>query len=70
MPPKPLPYPNRIRSLREARGFTQRGLAQAAGLSFTGVQGIESGKRADARRSTLLALARALEVSLDELAGE
>jgi transcriptional regulator with XRE-family HTH domain len=60
----------RVRRLREARGWSQQALAQAAGLSITVVALIEQGKREDPKLSTVAALARALGVGLDDLAGE
>jgi transcriptional regulator with XRE-family HTH domain len=52
---------------REAAGLTQQGLAVAAGLSVGIVSQTEQGASKDPRISTLSALARALEVSLDAL---
>lgn len=48
---------------RKARGMTQAGLAQAAGLSRMTVQRIESGD-IDPRLSTLLEMARVLGLEL------
>jgi transcriptional regulator with XRE-family HTH domain len=58
-----------LRAARERRSWSRETLAHAAGLSWAAVVQIESGRRADVRLSSLLALADALEVSLDELAG-
>ena len=56
----------RVRQLREARGWSQEGFAHEGGLgrSFTGA--IERGEK-DIRLSTLIKLARALGVSLSQL---
>jgi transcriptional regulator with XRE-family HTH domain len=58
-----------LRAARERRGWTREALAYHAGVSWAAIAQIESGRRSDARLSTLSALARALEVSLDHLAG-
>lgn len=59
----------RLKSFREAKGLTQRELAEEAGVGHSAVFHIEQGVRPDPRVSTLQALARALGVTLDELAG-
>ncbi len=59
----------RVKQLRSGAGLTQQGLAVAAGLSVSVVSQIEQGTNEDPRLSTLVALARALGVSLDNLAG-
>jgi transcriptional regulator with XRE-family HTH domain len=59
----------RLRRLREAAGLTQQELANQAGLSISAVTQTESGQKKDPRLSTVLALARVLGVTLDELAG-
>lgn len=52
-----------LRRLREERGLTQRGLALRAGLSITMVQNLERpSDGGNARLTTLLALAEALQV--------
>jgi transcriptional regulator with XRE-family HTH domain len=60
----------RVRALRLAAGMTQQQLAVAAGLALGGLAQIEQGTTRDPRVSTLRALAKALGVTLDELAGE
>jgi transcriptional regulator with XRE-family HTH domain len=60
---------DRLRSFRAAAGLTQQQLATAAKLSVSVVTQIEQGKTDDPRLSTLRALAKALGVSLDKLAG-
>jgi transcriptional regulator with XRE-family HTH domain len=59
-----------LKSLREAAGISQQELAMKSGLSMSVVAGTEQGRRTDPRLSTLLALANALGVSLDALAGK
>lgn len=54
-----LQFGARVLSIREARGYTHRQVAQGGGLSVTQVQRLESGSR-EPRYSTVLALARGL----------
>jgi transcriptional regulator with XRE-family HTH domain len=55
--------------LRIAGDFSERGLAAAAGLGTTTVRNLLAGK-AEPRLSTMLALAKALELhSIEELLG-
>ena len=56
----------RIKELRTARGLTQLGLAEAAGLDKMAVSRIERGER-EPLFSTLRALARSLDVEPGEL---
>lgn len=56
---------DRLRELRRARGLTQEGLAERAGLSLAVVKKVERG--GDARLSTYHALARALRVTTSTL---
>lgn len=65
-----MPIKDRVKELRAAAGLTQQGLAMKSGLSISAVVQIESGKIPDPRMSTLRALAKALGVGLDELAGQ
>ena len=62
-------FSQRVRSLRTAAGLTQQQLATAAGLSVSLVAQIEQGTTGDPKLSTATALADALSVSLDVLAG-
>jgi transcriptional regulator with XRE-family HTH domain len=59
----------RVRELRVAAGLSQQALSNAAGLSTSVVSQLEQGTNLDPRLSTLLALADAMGVTLDELAG-
>jgi transcriptional regulator with XRE-family HTH domain len=59
----------RVRELRVAAGLSQQALSNAAGLSTSVVSQLEQGTNQDPRLSTLLALADAMGVTLDELAG-
>lgn len=58
----------RLRRLRQARGLSLAGLAQAAGLSKPSIWAWENGTTAP-RRTSLLALARALDVPEQQLSG-
>jgi transcriptional regulator with XRE-family HTH domain len=62
-------FANNVRGLRERKepGYSQEDLADAARLHRTEISKIERAQR-DPRLSTLLILADALGVSLDELA--
>jgi transcriptional regulator with XRE-family HTH domain len=59
----------RLRQLRTAAGLTQMNLAAKARVNVSIVSQIEQGTTTDPRVSTMRRLARALGVSLDELAG-
>jgi transcriptional regulator with XRE-family HTH domain len=56
----------RLRLLREQKGVSGRGLAELAGIGFSTVHRIETGKR-KARVETIERLAKALEVSVRDL---
>jgi transcriptional regulator with XRE-family HTH domain len=58
-----------LRAARERRGWTREALAYHAGVSWSAVVQIESGRRQDIRLSSLSALATALGVSVDHLIG-
>jgi transcriptional regulator with XRE-family HTH domain len=60
------PFADRLRAMRLARGLTQLELADLAGISHAGVYTIEAGRKRP-RRSTLLLIAGALDVSEAEL---
>lgn len=55
---------HQVRILREARGWTQQHLAEAAGLSLRTVQRVEAGEAAPSKE-TLLALSGALNANLE-----
>src|SRR5215470_15197978 len=57
-------FAGRLKELREGKGWTQRQLAEAAGLAVAGVQNIEQG-RTYPEWPTVLALCQALGVSCD-----
>lgn len=55
-----------LKKLREAKGLSTREFANIADIAYSQVWTLESGQ-GDPSLTTLLAVARALEVSLDEL---
>src|SRR5215471_3778803 len=59
---------NRVKSLRQARGWSQEELAQAAGLSRTGVSAIES-RRLVPSVAAAIGLSQALGCSVEEVFG-
>jgi transcriptional regulator with XRE-family HTH domain len=56
-----------VRAARGRRQWTREQLANESGLSFAAITQIESGRRAEIRVSSLVALAEALDVSVDYL---
>jgi DNA-binding XRE family transcriptional regulator len=65
---RPAGFPARLKALREARGLTQKALAARAKVSTPHLCFLELGKRVP-RLGVLVALADALRVTLDDLAG-
>ncbi|MEU4038924.1 helix-turn-helix domain-containing protein [Streptomyces collinus] len=58
----------RLRTAREQRGATLTGVSQATGISMSTLSRIETGRRKP-NLEVLLQLAKAYDISLDELAG-
>lgn len=58
---------SRVKKLRDSRGFTQMRLAIEAGLSLSVVSQIEQARIPDPRGSTLVRIAEALGVKVDDL---
>lgn len=58
-----------LKSARQRLGWSRETLAHHAGLSSAAITQIESGRRAEVRASSLVALAGALGVSVDYLVG-
>ena len=56
--------------LRKAKGWSQRELSRRSGLSLGAARLVEEGLRPDPQMSTLVALAAALDVPLNELLGD
>lgn len=57
----------KIKELREKRGWTQEQLAEKAGLSRVAISLIETGKTKEVMSGTIKALALALEVPVDDI---
>jgi transcriptional regulator with XRE-family HTH domain len=57
----------RVRAARERLGWTREALAFHAGVSWSAIAQVETGRRTNVRPSTLVALARATGVSIDYL---
>ena len=60
----------RICEERMTRHFTQRQLAAKAGLSWDGLKSVEQGRRPNPGIFTVLRIADALGITLDELINE
>lgn len=58
-----------VRTARARRGWSREALAFHAGVSWSAIAQIETGRRKDPHTSSLLALATALDVSVDYLIG-
>lgn len=58
-----------LKTARARLGWSREALAFHAGVSWSAIAQIESGRRKDVHMSSLLALAKALGVSVDYLAG-
>ena len=63
-------FTKRIRELRNKKGLSQEKLARLANVSFTTVVKIESGESKHPTIQTMAGIAKALGVSLDDLAKE
>lgn len=59
----------RLRQIREAKGYSLRGLAAKVDMSYVALFRLESGET-DPRLGTLRKLAKALKVTVAELIGE
>ena len=57
----------KIKQIREKLGLTQEALAQASGVGRVTIALIESGTTKNASSKTLIALAKALHTTIDEL---
>lgn len=63
-------FAKRIRELRRKKGLSQEKLARLANVSFITVVKIESGESKHPTIQTMAGIAKALEISLDELIRE
>jgi transcriptional regulator with XRE-family HTH domain len=57
----------RVKALREARGLSQEGFAERAGLQYKHYQAIEAGRKPKIQLPTLEKLAKACDLKLWEL---
>jgi transcriptional regulator with XRE-family HTH domain len=69
MPRKSFGFAARLRALRQAAGLTQVELAERSGVQLTSVTKLEAGTNIP-QWPTVILLARALGVSLDQFVGE
>lgn len=60
-----------MKDYREEQGLTQADLAQMSGVSIRTIQALEKGERSigDAKLKTLLPIARALGIAVEQLPG-
>lgn len=57
----------RLKEIREQRGFTQEELERTSGVSRQTISAIENNDNYQAKTGTLIALARALSTTVDNL---
>lgn len=57
----------KIRDIREAKGMTQEELAVTSGVSRVTISGLENGTERATTTKTLVKIARALGVSVDQI---
>lgn len=60
-------FAKRIRELRNKKGLSQEKLARLADVSFTTIVKIESGDSKHPTIQTMAGIAKALDISLDDL---
>lgn len=60
-------YLENLAKIRKERGLTQEGLARKANISYHTVIKLESGGIKNPKIETVIKLAKALEISIDEL---
>mgnify|MGYP002523267037 CR=1 FL=1 len=60
-------FSEKIRNARTAKGWTQKDLAQAAGMALRTIQNYELGARLPKKRDTYLVLAKALDINEEVL---
>lgn len=69
MPVNMIRFGERLRDARRRAGLTQTQLAQQTKLDLSNLNDLEHGRKTGARLETLVALAEALGIGLDYLAG-
>lgn len=57
----------RIKEIREEKNMTQEELENKSGISRQTISAIENGKTTNVKSGTLIALAEALETTLDDI---
>lgn len=57
----------RIKEIRESKGMTQEELENKSGISRQTISAIENGKTTNVKSGTLMALAEALETTIDAI---
>lgn len=57
----------KIREVRESRGMTQEELSQVSGVSRVTISGLENGTTRATTTKTLVAIAHALKVPVDQI---
>ena len=62
-------FKDRLKDARAASGMSQQELAVASGVALSTVSQLEQGRMGNPRLDTMRALAKALGIGLDELAG-
>jgi len=62
-------YEKKIKQLRKKAGWSQQKLAEKAGLSYNVITKIEQGVAKNPNIKTMIKLAEAFQISLDELVG-
>ena len=62
-------FGKRLKQLRKKAGWSQQMLAQEAGLSYNVITKVEQGAAKNPNIQTILKLADAFEITLDELVG-
>jgi len=62
-------YEKKIKQLRKRAGWSQQKLAEKAGLSYNVITKIEQGVAKNPNIKTMIKLAEAFQISLDELVG-
>jgi len=60
---------NRLKELRKESGWSQQKLAEKAGLSYNTITKIEQGAATKPTIHTMIKIANAFDVTLDELVG-
>ncbi|MDD4980237.1 MAG: helix-turn-helix transcriptional regulator [Candidatus Omnitrophica bacterium] len=62
-------FDKRLKQLRKKAGWSQQRLAEKAGLSYNVITKIEQGAAKNPNIQTMIKLANAFQISLDDLVG-